>query len=212
MGIPLLYPWANRLSANTYRRRRRSRRHSTPGAAGCAPTSNGLPIHGAARGVPRLADDRAVRDELIAELDFGGTPELLASFPFPHLLEVDGDAGRPHADRRAPWSRRPPQRRCRCASASTPTCSCPGCRAGSGRCETPAMRHLAVDGRGLPTGASSRAAGRLRSVGRQGVRRRLRRGGRRRGVRRLRRRPAHRGAFSIRDIRRRRSSRRPPTT
>ena len=87
MGLPILYPWANRLSANTYRVDGELV-DIVPGAPGVRTDDNGLPIHGllAADDGWRVTAQSA--DELVAELDFGARAELLASFPFPHLLEV----------------------------------------------------------------------------------------------------------------------------
>src|SRR5689334_13541968 len=45
MGIPLLYPWANRLGANTYDVDGETITLA-PGGYGVRPDNNGLPIHG----------------------------------------------------------------------------------------------------------------------------------------------------------------------
>jgi galactose mutarotase-like enzyme len=86
-GIPLLYPWANRLSGWRYeacgQRVELDRR---------SPLLHGdehcLPIHGALAAASswRLVDRGG--SWLTAELDFGAHPELLAVFPFPHRLEL----------------------------------------------------------------------------------------------------------------------------
>ena len=89
MGIPILYPWANRLSANSYnvdgetvtltpgdrRGPHRPQRAADPRRA--------RRLSGLAGQRPRSAN------ELTAELDFGADPRLLASFPFPHVLDGD---------------------------------------------------------------------------------------------------------------------------
>ena len=83
-GIPLLYPWANRLSAFEY------------AAAGQAVTiarddprlhldPNGLPIHGLRTGATGW---RVNRPHAVARLDWAH-PELLEAFPFPHRLTVE---------------------------------------------------------------------------------------------------------------------------
>src|SRR4051812_22631798 len=91
MGIPLLYPWANRLAGLEYE------------AAGKAVTldpdspllrldPNGLPIHGLLAANPRWE----VTGDLQARLDFGAQPELLEAFPFPHEIRMGvalGDDG-----------------------------------------------------------------------------------------------------------------------
>jgi aldose 1-epimerase len=91
MGIPLLYPWANRLAGFGYE------------AAGVEVTlersspllqrdENGLPIHGLLTAWPHWRLVRAEADDagaaLDAELDFGAHPDLLAAFPFPHRLHI----------------------------------------------------------------------------------------------------------------------------
>jgi galactose mutarotase-like enzyme len=86
-GIPLLYPWANRLGDWSYAvaGRRVVLDRESPllhGDAHC------LPIHGALA----ATSDWTVRDAgeswLLAELDFGAHPDLLAVFPFAHRLEL----------------------------------------------------------------------------------------------------------------------------
>ena len=91
MGIPLLYPWANRLSAMRYTAAGRSvDLESSPLIRRDA---NGLPIHGLLSASRHwrvaAADADADRARLRAELAFGSHPELLAAFPFPHDLALE---------------------------------------------------------------------------------------------------------------------------
>src|SRR6201998_3022289 len=51
MGIPILYPWANRLGANTYTAEGKTVT-LTPGENGVRPDPNGLPIHGVLAACP----------------------------------------------------------------------------------------------------------------------------------------------------------------
>jgi aldose 1-epimerase len=102
MGVPLLYPWANRLAGDSYPALGGELElpHSTPPLKFDA---NGLPIHGV---LPScldwdLLDGGAFRDgeerhappvagagaELLARLRWEA-PELLAIFPFAHTLEL----------------------------------------------------------------------------------------------------------------------------
>ncbi len=87
MGIPLLYPWANRLSAPEYTVA------GTTVALG-APTGrypvdpNGLPIHGAMPGTLRWETVEVGSDRLIATLAWDGEG-LLSLFPFRHHVEVE---------------------------------------------------------------------------------------------------------------------------
>src|SRR5262249_5889222 len=93
-------------------------------------------------------------NELIAELDFGADPALLASFPFPHLLVVrvelvdrtltvhttvlaTGDKAVPLCFGFHPYLQLPDVPRAQWTIA------------------TPPMRHLIVDSRALPTGYTS---------------------------------------------------------
>lgn len=89
MGIPLLYPWANRLSADRFEvAGREVVLDGEPPAVTPTRDPNGLPMHGL------LAADRGWRVEeadgevLRARLDFGERPDLLAAFPFPHVVEL----------------------------------------------------------------------------------------------------------------------------
>jgi aldose 1-epimerase len=86
-GIPLLYPWANRLSGWRYEAcgRRVELDRRSPLLHG---DEHALPIHGALAAASswRVADRG--QSSLTAELDFGAHPELLAVFPFPHVLEL----------------------------------------------------------------------------------------------------------------------------
>jgi galactose mutarotase-like enzyme len=90
-GVPLLYPWANRLSGLEY----------TVGEttvqldAATAPIKldgNGLPIHGLLTASRAWELGHAAADEggaeVMATLDFGEHPELLAGFPFPHAIAL----------------------------------------------------------------------------------------------------------------------------
>jgi galactose mutarotase-like enzyme len=88
-GLPLLHPWANRLARRRYV------------AAGVAvdlrridllTDSNGLPIHGTMLGqagwtiVSMAGGGR--RPRFTARFDYGAPPDLLAAFPFPHVVDV----------------------------------------------------------------------------------------------------------------------------
>jgi aldose 1-epimerase len=92
MGIPLLYPWANRVAS---RRFLVAGREVNLDLASPAPSfdPNGLPIHGllaAADGwqVERH-EDLGDGGLLVARFDFGAQPGLIAAFPFPHELTIE---------------------------------------------------------------------------------------------------------------------------
>jgi galactose mutarotase-like enzyme len=87
MGIPLLYPWANRLSGFQYEA---GGKHVTidPESPRVKLDENDIPIHGLLTASPywkTTTQDGA----LSATLDYGAHPELLEAFPFPHELRMD---------------------------------------------------------------------------------------------------------------------------
>ncbi|MEZ0364132.1 aldose 1-epimerase [Mycobacterium sp. pUA109] len=153
MGIPILYPWANRLGDTGYTVDGRSVT-VTPGSGGVRADPNGLPIHGLLAGYPGWRVSTQSATELRAELDFGADPVLLASFPFPHLLSV--------AVTLAERTLRVRTTVTATTDEAVPLCfgfhpylQLPETPRAQWRIDTPAMRHLALDGRGLPTGATS---------------------------------------------------------
>ena len=91
MGIPLLYPWANRLAEPAYRAAGREVR--LPGPDGRYPVDpNGLPIHGALPGLLRWETEASGGgDRLRARLAWDG-PELTPLFPFEHEVEYEARA------------------------------------------------------------------------------------------------------------------------
>src|SRR5437660_10632293 len=80
MGIPILYPWANRLGANTYTAQGETVT-LTPGENGVRADPNGLPIHGTLSAYPGWKVTAESENELTAEVDFAADARLLASFP-----------------------------------------------------------------------------------------------------------------------------------
>lgn len=153
MGIPILYPWANRLSANTFTVGA-DVIDIAPDAAGVRVDPNGLPIHGllAAHRDWRVITQSA--DEAIVEFDFGAHPELLASFPFPHTLEVAVTLSNRTLTMRTVVAAT--------TDVAVPLCfgfhpylQLPDAQRSEWLVETPALRHLEVDDRGLPTGVTS---------------------------------------------------------
>jgi galactose mutarotase-like enzyme len=91
-GIPLLHPWANRLSSRSYSASGREALLD-PEVSPVRLDPNGLPIHGLLTASryweleSRIAC--AERAAICARLDFGAHEELLAAFPFPHELRVE---------------------------------------------------------------------------------------------------------------------------
>jgi galactose mutarotase-like enzyme len=151
-GIPLLYPWANRLSRHRYREGdvtvdlRHVALHTD---------DNGLPIHGTMLARPewevtRLgAGPRSAR--LAARFEWSEHEDLMAAFPFPHELSVDvtlAAAGvrivttvRPSGPQSVPV-----------AFGWHPYLQLPGSSRDAWELSLPACAHAALDGRGIPTG------------------------------------------------------------
>jgi aldose 1-epimerase len=149
-GLPLLAPWANRLS---------SRRFRTAGVSvdldgvQLPVDGNGLPIHGLLLGVPgwrvERLDTRGSSARLRTSIDVK-TPQ----FPFPHRIEIavaarDGELDVdttvvPTGRRRVPVS-----------FGWHPYLRLPGVSRRRWRLRMPARRHVAVDDLGIPTGAEA---------------------------------------------------------
>ena len=92
MGIPLLHPWANRLSRKRFALNGREIVLDSPGLP-VALDPNGLPIHGLLAGASGWRVERHESLEaggvLAASFDFGARADLLAAFPFAHRIEVE---------------------------------------------------------------------------------------------------------------------------
>jgi aldose 1-epimerase len=87
-GIPLLYPWANRLAALQYRAAGREA-VLDPKSLFLHFDDQGLPMHGVPWSQLSWKIVEARKDSFLARLDWDRL-ELLAIFPFPHQLEIAG--------------------------------------------------------------------------------------------------------------------------
>lgn len=163
MGIPLLHPWANRLAADEYTVGDTHVRLA-PNPPGLRRDGNGLAIHGLLAGARGWEVESETDAELSATFDFGAHTELLASFPFPHTLRIDakleertlriattltaiGDVGVP------------------VAYGFHPYLTLPGTPRPEWRIELPPLQALALDDRGIPTGATEAAPAREATLG-----------------------------------------------
>jgi aldose 1-epimerase len=150
MGIPILYPWANRLSASKYGING-AVVTLTPGTGGVRTDEHGVPIHGVLAAYPGWLVTARSDNSLTAVLDYGGKPRLLASFPFPHVLTQDITL----ADRTLTIETTVMPT----TAASVPLCfgyhpyfTIPGVPREDWQITRPDMRHLPVDNWGIPTG------------------------------------------------------------
>jgi galactose mutarotase-like enzyme/CHAD domain-containing protein len=161
MGIPILYPWANRLARDSWKFGTQPARID-PGAYRVKRDENGLAIHGtlAASSLWEV-NEAGTGDDLgsasvRATLDFGAHPELLQTFPFPHRLELDFRLeGRtlnvrttvtPTAELAVPL-----------AYGFHPYLTLPGSRRADWRLQLPPMLSLETDSRQIPTGITEPA-------------------------------------------------------
>jgi aldose 1-epimerase len=155
-GIPLLYPWANRLAAFEYvfLGKRVTLGRDSPLIQ---PDENGLPIHGLLFRWPDWHVEEAAR-ELSATLDFGAHAELLRFFPFPHelVIGVRVDGARLEIDTTVNANQ----------GAAVPVSfgfhpyfRLPGAPRGEWRIEIPVRERLVLDDRMIPTGAREPVAG-----------------------------------------------------
>ena len=94
MGLPILYPWANRLARDSWKFDGQPVMIETD-AYRVKRDENGYPIHGTLAATPLWEVEEARIDEDLgsasvrATLEFGDHPQLLSTFPFPHRLELE---------------------------------------------------------------------------------------------------------------------------
>jgi galactose mutarotase-like enzyme len=151
-GIPLLHPWANRLGAWDYEVAGRAVRIDRDSPVVRA-DEHGLPIHGA---LPAGADWRVTgtgETWVRAQLDWAAADShRFAIFPFAHRVElhaaVDGDTLRIETTIAATGEDRVPV-----AFGFHPYLAPPGAPRERWEVELPALTHMPLDDRGLPTGA-----------------------------------------------------------
>lgn len=159
MGIPLLHPWANRLSERRFQLGGET--VDVDRASQLVTTDpNGLPIHGLLAGHPAWVIDAEEsgpeRARLIASFDFAADPRLLAAFPYPHALQLEitladttlqvSTTLRATADKPLPVS-----------FGYHPYLTLPGIPRDEWEVELPVSRHVVVDERMIPTGSDEPA-------------------------------------------------------
>jgi aldose 1-epimerase len=149
-GLPLLAPWANRLGTSRY-----EVEDVVVDLTGLLlhADGHGLPIHGTMTARPGWEVVATEPRLLETRFEFGAHPDLLASFPFPHELRITVavDATTltvdttvvPTSDRSVPL-----------AFGYHPYLRLPSARRADTHLRLPRRRHIELDARGLPTGAS----------------------------------------------------------
>jgi len=162
-GLPLLAPWANRLSERSYRS---AGVRADLRDADLSTDPNGLPIHGTMWGEAWQIESISARGRaarLRATFEYGRA-DLLTAFPFPHrvVAEIDLD-GRslsvstsitPIEDRAVPVS-----------FGFHPYLRLPRGRRSSWRLLLPEREHLELDDRSIPTGRRVREAPEREPIG-----------------------------------------------
>jgi aldose 1-epimerase len=149
VGIPLLYPWANRLDSLRYHAGGRDvalDRSSTL----LHFDDRGLPMHGVPWGQLVWEVVEAKQDSIVARLDWE-RPDLLAVFPYPHKLEMaaalDADGLTLQITAFAVAEGCLP-----ISFGFHPYFGIPQLPRPQWRIELPVMRRLLLDARGIPTG------------------------------------------------------------
>jgi aldose 1-epimerase len=149
-GIPILHPWANRLAGLSYRVVG-TEVTLDPSSPLVHLEEHGLPIHG----VPwsRIAWETITAEptRLVARLDWE-REELLAIFPFPHRVELMASLA-PSGLTMETTLRAGLHRPVPVSFGFHPYLGLPRLRRGDWHLALPAMRRLALDGQGIPTGA-----------------------------------------------------------
>jgi aldose 1-epimerase len=149
-GIPLLHPWANRLDGPRYAVGGREVELDLDSAL-IHVEQNGLPIHGLCTATPYFEVVDRDATGLRAWLDYGSHDDLLAGFPFPHVLEIEValEAGALH---HATTLRATGDVPVPVAFGYHPYLSLPGVARADFHVTFPVRRHMLLDARGIPTG------------------------------------------------------------
>ena len=160
MGIPLLYPWANRLGGRRFEVAGAEVDLGLPGLR-FSTDGAGLPMHGLLAGAGgwqverhEAGDDGGI---LSARFDFAAQPLLLEAFPFPHELRLEAELDA--AELTIATSVRPSD------AASVPVAfgfhpylQLPGVPREQWEVVIPVRERLLLDDRMLPTGETASAA------------------------------------------------------
>lgn len=153
MGVPLLYPWANRLGASRFEVAGRQVDLEGEGLM-LSHDQAGLPIHGLLSGVGSWMVERheasADGGVLRTAFDFAGRSELLDAFPFPHTLALEATLS--GATLRIETTVEAKEVAVPVAFGFHPYLRLPGVARADWRIEAPVREQLELDGRMLPSG------------------------------------------------------------
>jgi galactose mutarotase-like enzyme len=153
MGIPLLHPWANRVSAERFTLAGREVQIDA-GSPLVGLDENGLPIHGlntAGRGwAVERAEANQERALVEGRLDFA-SEELLALFPFPHTISVVAELREARLTIRTDVQATT-DAGCPVAFGYHPYLKLPNVRREDWLIKAPLDERLVLDPRGIPTG------------------------------------------------------------
>lgn len=150
-GIPLLYPWANRLGALHYRAAGRDV-DLDPTSAFLHFDDHGLAMHGVPWGQLSWMVDEVRQEYLRARLEWK-RPELLAVFPYPHRLEINVEVSPMSLQLRTEVSA-DSKSHVPISFGFHPYFGIPGVTRDQWRLQLPAMKKLQLDQHGIPTGRS----------------------------------------------------------
>jgi galactose mutarotase-like enzyme len=154
MGIPLLHPWANRVSETRFELLGRVVDLERAGAV-LYRDPNGLPMHGLLAAAPeweittRSADGNGAL--LRARYDFAARADRIAAFPFPHVVEMEV-ALREATLRIATTVTATSDATVPVAFGYHPYLRLPAVPRAEWLIEAPVREHLVLDERSLPTG------------------------------------------------------------
>jgi aldose 1-epimerase len=148
-GIPLLYPWANRLGALSYS----AAGHDVnlnPSSPFLHFDDHGLAMHGVPWGQLTWIVEEVRQDYLRARLDWK-RPELLAVFPYPHRIEMSAEVSSTSLQLRTEVSA-DSQSPVPISFGFHPYFGIPGLPRAQWHLQSPAMKKLELDSCGIPTG------------------------------------------------------------
>jgi galactose mutarotase-like enzyme len=146
-GIPLLYPWANRLSGRRYRAAGRDA-ELDPSSPLLRGDRNGLLIHGVKWALLPWDVTASGTDRISARMDWG-RPDLLAVFPYRHRVELTATLSPGGLTIETVIRATDPVP---ASFGFHPFFGIPRLPRDQWRLELPAMRRLVLDPRGIPTG------------------------------------------------------------